>query len=260
MKVSQNSIVIIVNWSNEVKDDIIDLVGYLMGRHKDKVFFTLKPTVITTIVKDVKRQLVIPPSSLILTNPYSDELKSLLSTWTKSITSVLVIAEDVWVEAKPIVISNHVNVNGTCNTLEAILKKLNIKLIKEIDHDGSCLLICSNSSIDLLTYLSKEINKRHIAFLTGIKGIDLTRIRGQLHSLWRHHPIFYGLDLWGKELDVEVAVIGNIEKLRLLSKPLLFIDGTPILLELPFNNSIIFTVSPEVLDEVLLLKTLLYVC
>jgi len=261
LRVRENSIVMIPRWSLEMDKD---LQGFLKDLLKladyqvQYIYFVLRPSVITVDLKGMKRLITIPPAAIIVDNSIPVNIEKFMDLALKYGIKVFRLSEDSWIEVKNILMSNEICVLGY-GKINEVVQELNLKSLHNtcIGKASTCLIIDERANIYLKEYV-KLLNYKHIAILTSLKDIELRDAEGEILSLWRHHPVLYDLDVWGKKIHVKIAVADNVKEIVLLSKPLAFLNNEVLILEISYNNSILFTATLPF--KALLIKALLYVC
>jgi len=80
---------------------------------------------------------------------------------------------------------------------------------------------------------------------------------GRVRVIRPGHPVLYGVNL-GELVGVEL-VLAEGTQLRYYAKPLAYIDGEPLVLEVPYSNSILFAGYADGMGE-LAVRSVLYTC
>jgi len=260
LRIAENSIVLIPRWSSECLPeflrDLLRLTNYQV-RH---IYFVLKPSVVSANLRGVKRLVAIPPSAIIidesiLTNTDGKEITELALKYG---IKTFKLSEDSWVEAKNSLTTNEICIMGH-GKISEVVRELNLKSSHDtcIDEASTCLVIDEGASIYLEEY-KKLVNYKHVAILTGLRNVRLRDVEGTISSLWRHHPLLYDLNIWNVKVYIKVADVSNMREIMLLSKPLVFLDDNVLVMEVSYNNSVLFTSSLPF--KTLLIKALFYVC
>ncbi|HDJ51231.1 MAG TPA: hypothetical protein ENF25_03420 [Thermoprotei archaeon] len=84
-------------------------------------------------------------------------------------------------------------------------------------------------------------------------------MEGELKHFWSSHPVLTGIEDRDELCVEEAGDITTVRKIKMLSKPLLFLGEDVLMAEYPYNNSIVFAGYDEELRE-FLVRVLLYVC
>lgn len=229
-------------------NNLISLVRQLVKvvSEDTKIFIVLKPCVVTARIKGFKRNLVVGPGTLIVRN-YNEYL---------DIPGSFKLVEDSWGDLK--IFNPMVVIEGSEGELLDMIKEMGLKRVSKCM--SCCRIYGQDVVIDLNEYDNKILpSSNHLVILSEIQGSKLIKMDGNIRYFFRDHPVIHGLEMQEKFISVDVADITNLRKLNVLGKPLLFIDDYPILLEIPYNRSLIFTAKHEDLKE-LMLKAIIYVC
>ncbi len=224
----------------------LGIIKEVLSRQRRSSYLVLKPSLIPIKQDGILRYVAIPQLSIITLEPLSIRSPN------------YILAEDSWIEVKAFPESDAIRVHGN-GPLSDIIRDLD--LINDNYGQRKCVVIDENSDITTQQYLSEFLNTKHIAILSGLKDIEKTDLDGEITYYWSTHPLLTGLShLMNKRLKIKgIAKIGELRKLQVLAKPLMFIDDYPIMAEITYNNSVIFTGYEDSLRE-LLIRSLFYTC
>lgn len=265
MRFSAGTIVIIINWNTRdaVKNfmDILDrLIPYV---DLSNLYLSLNFNVISTLVRGVKRHIVIPPSAIII-KLINDTIKE-IEDITKSGNGVKVIrlSDDSWIDCKPLIrggieLSQDITLSDEYSLLASFISKVN-----ELFKDTKCYLLGLKFIESFNEYLSRYLKQPNILAPVNNVGHHYLVNSEKCHDavpLWPSHPVIYGID-FSKLLNSVECLIYNApqdNRFRLLSKPLVITDKGEAILEIPYSKSIVF--MSNLITPGLLLKALLYTC
>jgi len=205
-------------------------------------YLSLKPSVVTVEGPSGRIHVAVPQLSIITSEKLAGRDPD------------FVLAADAWIEAKKLVESSSVRIMGNGPLMEAV----NALGLPTEGGGRECLLIDADAGIGLEEYL-RLLNAKHVCILSGIMDVDKKVMEGELKHFWSSHPVLTGIES-REELRVEGAGdITSVRKIKMLSKPLLFLGEDVLMAEYPYNNSIVFAGFGEELRE-FLVRVLLYVC
>ena len=260
MKVAENSIVLVPRWSSERLPEFLRDLLKLINYKVQHMYFVLKPSVVSVNLRGVRRLVTIPPSAIIidesiLTSTDDNEITDLALKYG---IKIFKLSEDSWVEVKNSLTTNEICIMGH-GKISELVQELDLKSSHDtcINEASTCLVIDEGANIHLEEY-KRLLNYKHVAILTGLRNIGLRDVEGIISSLWRHHPLLYDLNIWNVKVHIKVADVSNIKEIKLLSKPLVFLDNNVLVMEVSYNNSVLFTSSLPF--KTLLIKALFYVC
>lgn len=224
----------------------LDIIKEVLCTLRKKSFFVLKPSVIPIKQDDILRYVAIPQLSIITPEPL------------RARSPDYILAEDTWIEAKAILESGIIKVYGN-GPLSSMIRNLGIK--DDYHDQRKCVIIDEHSGITTQQYLDEFLNTKHVAILSGLENIAKIDLEGELIYYWSTHPLLAGLSyLMSKKLKIRgMAKTDKLRKLQVLAKPLIFIDEYPIMAEITYNNSVVFTGYEASLEE-LLIRSLIYTC
>jgi len=100
--------------------------------------------------------------------------------------------------------------------------------------------------------LAKYLLNLLVADLRGLEGVSVFKYSGRVRVIRPGHLVLYGVNLG--EL-----VLAEGTQLRYYVKPLEYIDGEPLVLEVPYSNSILFAGYADGMGE-LAVRSVLYTC
>jgi hypothetical protein len=159
-----------------------------------------------------------------------------------------VVAEDSWVEGGFAPAPGDVVVEGGCLLAEHVRG-----VFGGCSAGGRCRVLCRATEELLAKYLLNPM----VADLRGLEGVSVSKYSGSVRVLWSSHPVLYGVNL-GELVEVELALVEGTQ-LRYYAKPLAYIDGEPLVLEVPYSNSILFAGYADGMGE-LAVRSVLYTC
>ena len=159
-----------------------------------------------------------------------------------------VVAEDSWVEGGFAPAPGDVVVEGSCLLAEHVRG-----VFGGCSAGGGCRVLCRAAEELLAKYLLSPL----VADLRGLEGVSVSKYSGSVRVLWSSHPVLYGVNL-GELVEVELALVEGTQ-LRYYAKPLAYIDGEPLVLEVPYSNSILFAGYADGMGE-LAVRSVLYTC
>lgn len=260
MRVRERSIVCEL-LKNRLSDYLSLVKSIIESNASENTILILKPSIVPVMLKgnrySGKKFLVFPPLSFIieLREDFSKGV-GIADVITNSISESMLrcfeIAEDVWIEGKYLLAAGSRNV-------ECLGSGPLVKLAQELG------LTCSSKSSVIIAdelssisdYEKKILGRKHVINALGLRDVVVEEVTGRPYYYWGTHPLLYGLtDM--SEVKVKLIPLKVFKKLSLLGKPLLFIDGRPLVVELSYNNSIVFLGFNEYLTEVAL-RAILYV-
>ena len=260
MRVRERSIV--CELLRERLGDYLSLMRSIIKSNAFKnTILVLKPSIIPVILRDggspEKKFLVFPPLSFIV-EPSGDVSrgKDIAKVITNSVPEGMLrcfeVAEDVWIEGKYLLATGSRNV-------ECLGSGPLVKLAQELGltcSSGSSVIIADElGSID--DYEEKILGRKHVINALGLRDVIVEEVTGRPYYYWSAHPLLYGL-VDASEARVKLVPLRVFKKLSLLGKPLLFVGGKPLVVELSYNNSIVFLGFNDYLTEVAL-RAILYV-
>ncbi len=265
MRFNAGTVIITIDWnSRDVVRNFINILNRLISYiGLGNLYFSLNFNVVTTLVRDVKRHVVIPSSAFIIklvdnfTNVIEDIIKS------SNDVKITTLSDDSWIDCKPLIrggikLDQDIALSGEYSLLSSFINNVN-KSFKDI----KCYLLGYKFIKSFNEYVNKYLKQPHI-----LAPIDKEYKQYLMNNekcndvipLWPSHPVIYGIDFDRllKERGCLIYDIPQDNKFRLLSKPLVITDEGEAILEIPYSNSIVFLsnlITPE-----LLFKALLYTC
>ena len=167
------------------------------------------------------------------------------------------VVEDFWGDVKDLIASRCLSAVGH-GLLKELLEQLSLELTYS---EGSrcCLIIDKDAGLSINKYEGEVINNPHVACIANALNTTLKHVRGKVRFYWSNHPLLYGLGIGGKYLEIHVGELNALRRLKVLGKPIVFIGGEPLVLELPYNRSIVFLGLDRVISE-MALRSLFYTC
>ncbi len=225
------------------------------------IIIILKPSVVPVVLRgnrgSEKRFFVFPPFSFII-EPHEefDVIESIVNVVTSSVPKNMLrcfeVAEEVWVEGKYLLATGSRDVK--CMGSGPL-----VKLAQELG------LTCGSKSVVVIAdelssindYEEKVLIRKHVVNALGLGDVIFEEVSGRPYYYWSTHPLLYGLtDV--PNIKIKLVPLKVFRKLSLLSKPLLFIDEKPLVVELSYNSSIVFLGFNDYLMEIAL-RAILYV-
>jgi len=241
--------------------DYIPLLRNLI-RVAPEAVLVLKPSVVPVLLKRNgnvdKKAVVFPPFSLVLSQfRESDVYEQLVDIALGRALRCFEVADDAWVEGKQLILASE-------GSVKCLGRGPLVKLANELG------LICSDKSSNMVIDELDDVDdyerlllvRRHVMNATGIKSISMAinEVEGTLKYYWSSHPLLYGLHdiLTSEKVKIRVVPVKIFKKLNLLGRPLIFINDLPLVMEVTYNNSIVFLGFSNDLIEIAL-RALLYV-
>lgn len=197
-------------------------------------YLVLKPAVIPTKLKGATI-LVGVPSGSIVTPPGNEPGKGFVRSY--------VLAEDTWLDAKPI---------GLPKVVEkgCPLTKL-LESTSEAEGVGGCDVRCYRS----IEELDAGLNRRQVAL---VSFGDTFSVSGPLTYFWSTHPVLSGIGRC--EVSCECWDPGHLGRLGYVSKPLVFVGDVVVAAEITYSRSFVFFCDCIESVKTLYLRAILYSC
>ncbi|MEM1651285.1 MAG: hypothetical protein QW780_02845 [Sulfolobales archaeon] len=187
------------------------------------------------------RRIVAPPTSLAI-DPGVSESCDIGRTHYE-------VAEDTWIDGKPVPEARSISKTGRqCLLIESLEG-----VFGDLDGNGRCYVSCGGRISEIVKNLVNPL----VSDLSTLNDVDVLNVEGFIKTLWRSHPILYGLTF----NDRIRLTLANTEKtiLKYYAKPLAYLDRYAILFEVPYSNSILFAGYSNELLEVAV-RAVLYSC
>jgi len=208
----------------------------------DRAIFVTKPAIVTVWGSNRRSvQLAIPPSSIIL----DSEISEFCGLEERGFT----VAEDAWVDGKTMPSKDSLTSRGgDCPMVKSLEE-----VFGELGASGRCLALCGGSLDEVI----KNSLNPMVVDLSTFENVKKVEVCGTLRTLWRSHPVLYGLDMT-KHLCLNVADVRNTV-LKHYIKTIAYIGDGELLYEIPYSSSIIFTGYDRQLLE-LAVRAVIYSC
>ncbi|MCD6428474.1 MAG: hypothetical protein J7L12_02525 [Desulfurococcales archaeon] len=260
MRVRERSIV-----CELLRDKLGDYLSLMRSIIESNAFkstvLVLKPSIIPVILRGCvssgKKFLTFPPFSFIVepsedVSRGSDIVDVITNSVSEGALRCFEVAEDVWIEGKYLLATGSRNV-------ECLGSGPLVKLAQELGLtcSGESSVIIADELSSISNYEEKILGRRHVVNALGLRDAVVEEVTGRPYYYWSTHPLLYGLTD-ALEVKVKLVPLRIFKKLSLLGKPLLFIDGRPLIVELSYNNSIVFLGFNDCLTEIAL-RAILYV-
>lgn len=222
-------------WSVRVpRYDFPSEFGDILNLARIGAYLTLKPAVIPVKIKGATKFVGIPAGSIV--TPPENELG-------KGFVRSYVLADDAWLDAKPVGVPGAVEEGCP---LSELVDTLSLPTGK-----GGCEVRCYRGIEDL----DVGLNKRQVALVSFGDEFDVS---GILMFLWSTHPVLSGLGR--REVTCKCWDPGHLGKLGYVSKPLVFVDDVIIAAEIAHNRSFIFFCDCAGGARTLYLRAMMYSC
>ncbi|MEM0066199.1 MAG: hypothetical protein QW459_01675 [Sulfolobales archaeon] len=206
------------------------------------VIFVTKPSVVPVWLDQERvRHVVVPPSSLAVDPGISESCDIGQANYE--------VAEDTWVDGKPVPEVRSISKTGSrCLLIESLEG-----VFGDLGKSGRCYVSCGGKISEIVKNLLNPL----VSDLSTLSDVDIVNVEGFIKTLWRSHPILYGLTFNGRIR----LTLANTEKtvLKYYAKPLAYLDKYAILFEVPYSNSILFAGYSNELLEVAV-RAVLYSC
>jgi hypothetical protein len=208
----------------------------------DKAIFVTKPSIVTVWGPNKRvTQLAVPPSSIVLNPEASESCHFDGQGFT--------VAEDAWIDGKAIPSKNSLTRKGKecpiAESLEEVFGKLGTY--------GRCSILCGGSLGELVKTSLNPV----VADLSTFEEVEGTVVCGILRTLWRSHPVLYGLNT-ANSICLNVAKVDDTV-LKHYIKTMAYIGDRGVLYEIPYSNSILFAGYDRQLLE-LAVRAVIYSC
>jgi len=208
--------------------------GDILNLARVGAYLTLKPAVIPAKIRGTTKFIGIPSGSIV--TPSGNELG-------KSSMRSYVLADDAWLEVKPIGLPGAVEEGCPLSEL--------VGTASLISGAGGCEVRCYRSIEDL----DAGLNKRQVAL---VSFGDEFSASGILTYLWSTHPVLSGLGR--REVSCKCWDPGYLGRLGYVSKPLVFIGDAVVAAEITHNRSFIFFCDCVEGARTLYLRAMMYSC
>ncbi len=197
-------------------------------------YLTLRPAVIPVKIRGITRFVGIPSGSIV-TPPDSGLSKGAIRSY--------VLADDTWLDAKPIGLPRAVEENCPLSNI--------VDTAYAVSETGGCDVICYRS----IEELDSGLNRRQVALISFGEEFSVS---GILNYLWSTHPVLSGLRR--REASCKCWDPGDLGRLSYVSKPLVFVGDVVVAAEITHSRSFIFFCDCIEDTRTLYLRALMYSC
>ncbi len=211
-------------------------------REGGEAVFITKPSVVPVRLHCGRvLRLTVPPSSIAVSPEVPDSCHTGRADYQ--------VAEEVWVDGKRIPETGDVARRGAgCLLVESLEG-----VFGSLGESGKCYVSCGGSTRELVESLLNPL----VCDLSTLSDVDRVEAEGSISTLWPSHPVLYGLTP-GSRVRLAIADVGRTV-LGYYAKPLAYLDGLPLLYEVPYSSSVLFSgYSTELLE--IAVRAVLYAC
>lgn len=235
-------------------DTLVRIVGHVIKSTKSlgvNAYLTLSTSVITVVLRGIKRSLAIPPLTIVTS-------KEVETTSLADVAATYELVEHAWIDCKEVPKEVHLLSDKDLK----ILDEVGLNVIKCNDLEELLTKQCKCGVVSAEGYLNAEqfdsivLRTNLVADLSSVKNLGSDVVRGELVMYFRNHVVTYGVR--PTYFEGVMYHISNLRRLTMLGKPLAFVDSKALVLELP-NRSIVFTTRLNLVDDYLL-RAVLYTC
>lgn len=255
MRITSDFLVLIPKaWDEQTLINFFTVMfSYMSKSDEAHTYINLRATNIPVRLRGVKRLIAVPPLAAFIRRSDWSCLSNL-----DHLSMSYEVSEDVWVECKEL--PRSINVFGD-GFLRELLSKLHLDVnvcedVGVCGKSANCLVISCTGCMEGNEYEGVFLSLRHLIDMNSIKGLSISEVDGYMRFYQRDHPLLYGLNF--SKFRGELIDVSKLRRLALISKPLVFINSNPLVLEIPYN-SLAFLTSFKNLSS-LILRAIIYVC